>query len=239
MSRRGAHVKGDRPVWALSGIRAPLAAGMVLIAVAVLCGGWLGWQMLGTSAVAQRSQTQEVARTVQAWDVVESMPTTTIRRSPPPAATGTEPALIRIPRFGRSYAVPIHPGVGDDVLARGFGHFDISAAPGGEGNYALAAHRVTHGEPLRRVLELRPGDKVTIETRRWTFVYRLDTDPRRLTVTRNGAWVVDYHPANPHKGGVNPTDHARLLTLVTCSEIFHTDDRTVVFGHLLSKKPRA
>ena len=144
--------------------------------------------VVGTNVVAHRAQSEEVVETVQDWDHAETAVRTTIRRAPRPApATGTEPAVVRIPRFGASYAVPIHPGVGDDVLARGFGHFEFSAAPGGWGNYALAAHRVTHGEPLRHVLDLRPGDRVTISTRHWVFTYRLDTDPRRLRVTGRGS----------------------------------------------------
>jgi sortase A len=216
-----------------------IAVGVVMVSVALSVGGWLGWQTLGTNVVAQRAHDREVDSTVQRWDRAEAVATTTLRRAPlPRPANGKEAAVIRIPRFGASYAVPIHPGVTDAVLAQGFGHFKVSADPGGWGNYALAAHRVTHGEPLRRVLELRPGDEVLVTTRHWTYTYRLDTDPRRLTVTTDGVWVVDVHPVNPDPRGVNPTSHLRLLTLVTCAELFHTDDRTVVFGHLVGARPR-
>jgi sortase A len=219
--------------------RVVIAIGVLMVTAAAVLGGWLGWQTVGTNVVAHRAQDREVASTVQRWERADQVATTTIRRAPlPPPATGREAAVVRIPRFGASYAVPVHPGVGDDVLARGFGHFKVSAPPGGWGNYALAAHRVTHGEPLRRVLELRPGDEVLISTRNWTYAYRLDTDPRRLTVTTDGVWVVDVHPVNPDERGVNPTSHMRLLTLVTCAELFHTDDRTVVFGHLVRRTPR-
>jgi len=232
----------DRPSGPLRsrGRRAVLAAGVAMVCGALLVGGWLGWQMVGTNVVAQRAHDREVVTTVERWDRAEAVATTTIRRAPlPPPATGKEAAVIRIPRFGPSYAVPIHAGVTDGVLARGFGHFKISATPGGWGNYALAAHRVTHGEPLRQVLKLRPGDTVVVSTRHWTYTYRLDTDPRRLTVTTDGVWVVDVHPVNPDPDGVNPTSHLRLLTLVTCAELFHTDDRTVVFGHLVGARPRS
>jgi sortase A len=212
----------------------------VLVLTATLSGGWLAWQMVGGNVVAQQAQQREVAATVTGWEHARTAARTVLEHAPlPPPATGEEPALISIPRLGRSYAVPIHPGVTDEVLARGFGHFRVSAAPGGWGNYALAAHRVTHGEPLRHVLALRPGDRAVVTTRHWTFVYRLDTDPRRLTVGRDGVWVVDYHPVNPDPHGTNPSSHFRLLTLVTCAEIFHTDDRTVVFGHLVRATPRS
>jgi sortase A len=38
--------------------------------------------------------------------------------------------------------------------------------------------------------------------------------------------------------GVPRTRDGRLLTLVTCAELFHTDDRLVVFGHLVDERPR-
>jgi hypothetical protein len=70
---------------------------------------------------------------------------------------GKASALIRIPAFGKKYVVPVLEGTSSSVLTKGFGHFTRSADPGEVGNYALAAHRVTHGEPLRRMPELRAG----------------------------------------------------------------------------------
>ena len=73
--------------------------------------------------------------------------------------------------------------------------------PGQVGNYAIAAHRVTHGEPLRDMPKLRPGDTVQVETRTATYTYRLDTDPNKLIVTFADVWVIDRLPTNP-RGGV-------------------------------------
>ena len=41
-------------------------------------------------------------------------------------------------------------------------------------------------------------------------------------------------------GGLEPEQRAgqRLITLVTCSELFHTDDRLVAFGHLVESETR-
>jgi len=126
-------------------------------------------------------------------------------------------------------------GVDPDVLSEGFGHFSGSADPGEVGNYALAAHRVTHGEPLRRMPDLRPGDEVIVETVDASYVYRLDTDPEELVIPFNGVWVLDALPTNPEDGGPQPPQKPgqRLITLTTCSEIFHTDDRMIAFGHLV------
>ena len=147
----------------------------------------------------------------------------------------TPPRSIRIPRFGRSYVVPVLEGVATEDLARGFGHFVESADPGQVGNYALAGHRVTHGEPLRRMPDLQPGDQVVVETVDATYVYRLDTNPEDLIVPFTGTWVLDPLPKNPDAGGPQPAQKKgqRLITLTTCSEIFHTDNRMIAFGHLV------
>ncbi len=146
---------------------------------------------------------------------------------------GDAMALIRIPRFGEDYVMPVMEGVGDDVLARGYGHFEESAAMGEKGNFAVAAHRVTHGEPLRDMPSLRPGDEVIVETRDTIYTYELDTDPNALVVTFRDVWVVATEPENPDPNGVQPADAERLITLTTCAELFHTDDRMIAFGHLV------
>ena len=47
--------------------------------------------------------------------------------------------------------------------------------------------------------------------------------------------------SDPVDGGVQPAqeDGQRLITLATCSELFHTDDRMIAFGHLVTTEPRS
>ena len=84
--------------------------------------------------------------------------------------------------------------------------------------------------------ELRPGDEVIIETRDAIYTYVLDTNPNELVVSFENIWVVDPLPTNPQRGGVQPPSQEpgqRLITLTTCSELFHTDNRMIAFGHLV------
>ena len=203
-------------------------AGVALLAAGLVVLGYVAWQFFGTTVVSQREQQRIVEQTRRAWT----------ERTPAAKLRGAE-ALVRVPRFGRDYVVPVQKGVSTEVLAKGFGHFRGTAAPGQVGNYALAGHRVTHGEPLRRMPELRPGDKVVVETRNRVHTYRLDTDPNDLVVTFNDIWVIDEVPQNP-RGGVEPAQRPgqRLLTLTTCSELFHTDNRMIAFGHLVGTRRR-
>ncbi|MGZ4493844.1 MAG: class E sortase [Nocardioides sp.] len=214
-------------------------AGLACLLVGLALLGWVAWQFFGTNIVAHRAQRQLVERTERAWASSASAGGTATGTASRDRLHGAE-ALVRIPRFGKDYVMPVQEGVGEDVLAEGFGHFPGTALPGRVGNYAIAAHRVTHGEPLRRMPELRPGDQVVIETRRTTYTYVLDTNPNDLIVPFTGIWVIDPLPKNPTPGGVQPTQQRgqRLITLTTCSELFHTDHRMIAFGHLISSAPR-
>lgn len=211
--------------------RALTALGLVLVVAGVAVLGWVGWEMWGTNWQSHRKQDTAVAALHRAWDDGD-----------PTARTdaGVVSSVVRIPRFGSKFEVPILEGTSDAVLASGFGHFRGSAGAGQEGNFALAAHRVTHGEPLRDMPDLRVGDKVLVETREATYTYVLDTGGDDLVVPFTETWVVDTLPTNP-SGGVQPDQRPgqRLITLTTCSEIFHTDNRMVAFGHLVSTSPRA
>ena len=206
---------------------------LILAGLAVL--GYVGWQFFGTNIVAHQKQKEIVEQTERAWSAEG-------QAGASGGASGTElkgaDALIRIPRFGKDYVMPVQKGVSDRVLAEGYGHFEDTAQPGEVGNYALAAHRVTHGEPLRDMPKLRPGDKIVVQTRDASYTYELDTDPNDLVVTFKDVWVIDELPKNP-RGGPQPAQEPgqKLITLTTCAELFHTDDRMIAFGHLVDTTP--
>ena len=200
---------------------------MMLAGVGLL--GYVAWQFWGTNWVSQREHAEVTRKLQTKWQEGGA------RLSPRHVPKGDASALVRIPRFGKSYVVPVLEGVGTDDLARGLGHFTETADPGQIGNYALAGHRVTHGEPLRRMPELQPGDEVIVETAAAQHVYRIDTDPEALVIPFTGTWVLDPLPRNPDSGGPQPAQkpRQRLITLTTCSELFNTDDRMIAFGHLV------
>lgn len=202
-----------------------IGLGLLLVGVGILL--WLVWEIWGTNWVSQREERHEV---------------TLFERG------GGPPAVLEIPRFGSDYVVPINdmPAKGDpsDVLSKGVGHFTgtgpvingkaTTIGPGEIGNYALAGHRITHGQPFANLPDLRPGDKIYVITHELTYIYVLDTNPNDLVVPFTAGWVLRQHPINPN-GGVEPLQgpQERIITLTTCSELFHTDNRLVAFGHLL------
>ncbi|MDT0200336.1 class E sortase [Nocardioides sp. AE5] len=209
--------------------------GLVVAGLAVL--GWVAWQFWGTNWVSQRTHDRIVDQVEQEWNK-EIGPTERATRVHVPE--GEVLALVRIPRFGDDYVVPVLAGVGDTALSSGYGHFSDSAEPGEVGNFALAAHRVTHGEPLRNMPSLKVGDEIIIETREATYTYQLTTGGNDLEVPFTAGWVLADVPTNPQAGGVQPVQEPgqKLITLTTCSELFHTDNRLVAFGELIGEQPR-
>lgn len=141
-----------------------------------------------------------------------------------PTTSRSRRTTLLVPRIGLRVAVV--PGVDEDALARGVGTWPNGVGPGDRGNYVLAGHRVTHGEPFADLPRLRAGDTVTVEQAGYRFVYRMDTDGDAYRVHDDDLWPVAPVP-RPMRGGPD-----RVLTLITCAETFHTDDRYVAFGHL-------
>ncbi len=207
-----------------------MAAGIGVLA-------WVAWQFWGTNWMSQRTHKRIVTEVQEAWE----KPAAPGEKEEVHVPEGEVTALVRIPRFGDDYVVPVLEGTSDSILAAGYGHFEHSAKPGKKGNYAISAHRVTHGEPLRDMPDLEPGDEVIIETREATYTYVLTTGGDDLEVTFRDTWVVDRLPTNPKEGGVQPAQEEgqRLLTLATCAEIFHTDNRLIAFGVLSARAERA
>lgn len=214
--------------------RASRGPGRIVAYVAVLTGvvliAWFAWQFYGTTWVSHQRQEQTVEELREKWslDRVDSTPIRT--------AGGAALSIVRIPRFGDDYEVPVIEGTSEAAFDNGFGHFADSAPAGGRGNYAIGAHRVTHGEPLRDMPELRAGDKVIVETADYLFTYRIVTNS--LTVPFDDGWMLTADPVDPLERGMVPGARS-TITLVTCASLFHTDDRDVAFGRLSGTKARA
>jgi LPXTG-site transpeptidase (sortase) family protein len=118
------------------------------------------------------------------------------------SATATTGVFLRIPRCGIDEA--IHQGVSEATLELGIGHFPSSAAPGANGNCALAAHGaagIRHGAPFERLSELKSGDEVFLH----------DGTGRSIRYVVASSRVVNEHDL----GVLRPTTDDRL-TLITC-----------------------
>jgi sortase A len=147
-------------------------------------------------------------------------------------------AVVRIPTLGLVF--PVAEGVDKyAVLNHGYiGHYPGTAMPGQPGNFAIAGHRTTHGEPFRHLDRINVGDAVIVEVSGWDYVYQVDsvlpeTDPSDGTVLLPEPYSTD-HPSAQY-GYRTPGSY---ITLTTCTPPFTSLYRMVVWGHLVGRQPR-
>jgi sortase A len=195
--------------------RIATAIGVVLLLAGLAVLGYFAWQYFGTNVVAKHKQAEIKKETLRQWDK---------------GVDGDAIAMLRVKRFGADYEVPIVKGFDKGALARGVGWDPHTEKPGAIGNFAIAGHRVTHGEPFSKFPKLKKGDLVVVETRRDIFTYRLRNSGTSITVPFSTSWPL-WRVPKPDGRNKKPTE--RLITMLTCSELFHTDKRSVVIGELV------
>lgn len=208
---------------------------VILLVVSLTGGGYLAWLIWGTTAFARDRAADETAALRASW--AGPMPEELRPEDPGAPPIVAEPRmheanwLLRIPALEGEW--PIIAGVEQGDLNRGVGWYPGSARPGQLGNFALAGNCLTDGEPFRRLLELRRGDEVVVETRSAVFTYEIISAPAELTVQADDSWVLD-----PVPGHTDLVAHQALITLTTCEDLFPTQDRAVGFGALTATEKK-
>jgi sortase A len=146
--------------------------------------------------------------------------------------TGKPFALIRIPAFGRAWQFAVVQGTGASQLALGPGHVPGTALPGQPGNFAVAAHDVTAGNPFLHLGSLRYPDRIFVYTRHRGYEYVVRSE---RTVRYTDVGVEDPVPGHPRA-----VPHHALITLITCTPVTldFTPWRIVVTGQLARAFPR-
>ncbi|MFJ3302622.1 class E sortase [Streptomyces sp. NPDC086549] len=146
-------------------------------------------------------------------------------------------AILTIPRL--HLRVPVAEGVSkQNVLNKGYvGHYPGTQQPGQAGNFAVAGHRNTHGEPFRYLPRLRPKDTVEVETESATYTYTVDKILPRTSSHDSG--VIRPVPRSVVRPAYGYDDPGYYITLTTCTPEFTSKYRMVVWGELTSMRPRS
>ncbi|MEU2514598.1 class E sortase [Streptomyces syringium] len=194
-----------------------------------------------TGVRADSAMNDEIDRLQDEWAARPTGPVAgpgggTAAGAPPPTAKARPPgasfAVMYIPRFGAGWAKPVLEGTGPELLKKGLGHYTGTARLGATGNFAVAGHRRTHGDPFKDVPRLRPGDAVVLSDGTTWFTYRVDRPPYRTRPDDLG--VIDPVPAKAGYRGPG-----RYLTLTTCEPEWGHSHRLIVWAHLDATSPVA
>ncbi|MDN3266593.1 class E sortase [Streptomyces sp. MA15] len=205
------------------------AIGEVFITSGVLMLLFVTYQLWWTNVRAQAQAGKEASDLQRDWANGE--------RKPGAFEPGQGFALLHIPKL--DVVVPIAAGISDEkVLDRGMvGHYAEAplktAMPDDKtGNFGLAGHRNTHGEPFRYINRLEQGDPIVVETQDKYFVYKTAS---MLPVTPpSNVSVLD-----PVPKGSGFTKPGRYITLTTCTPEFTSKYRLIVWGQMAEERPRS
>lgn len=128
--------------------------------------------------------------------------------------------LLYIPALkDQVWGLPIISGTNNRALAQGVGHYQKTELPGQVGNFAIAGHRATDGEPFAYFEKLKAGDLVYVQTTAGWFTYQLVQDQKILETE---VWVLDDDPIG--------LGEQKLITLTTCDPRWNSTRRWAWWG---------
>ncbi|MET9885384.1 class E sortase [Streptomyces sp. NPDC006430] len=193
---------------------------------------FVAYVLLWTGVKADRAMDGEMARMRDRWAV--AAPAAAPAASPAPAQQpADEPgpprgqafAEMYVPRFGPGWNKPVLEGTDTELLKKGLGHYEGTARPGGTGNFSVAGHRRTYGDPFKDFPELRTGDAVILKDATTWYTYTVRGGPLRTLPSEVG--VIDPVPRRGPFAGPG-----RYLTLTTCDPEWGHSHRLVVWAEL-------
>ncbi|MFH9134917.1 class E sortase [Streptomyces sp. NPDC017524] len=223
-ARRAAKAAKDSPA-----VVASRVVGEVFISLGVLMLLFVTYQLWWTNVRAEQIAGKETNRIQDEWAKGD--------RKPGVFAPGQGFAIMHIPKL--DVVAPIAEGIDKEkVLDRGMlGHYGEgrlkTAMPSDkQGNFSVAGHRNTHGEPFRYINKLEPGDPIVVETQDAYYTYEMasilpQTAPSNISVIE---------PVPVGSGFKGP---GRYLTMTTCTPEFTSTYRLIVWGKMVDERPRS
>jgi sortase A len=216
------------------GVMISQVTGELFITMGVLMLLFVVYQLWYTNVLADEQAGSATNNLQHQWDSEKKQ--SSDAGEPDKFSEGTVFAIIYIPKL--DVKAPIAEGVDkDSILDKGeVGHYsgDMETAMPWDksGNFALAGHRNTHGEPFRFIDQLHNGDKVVVETKGMYYTYAItstlaQTSPSNVSVIE---------PVPPQSGFTKP---GRYITLTTCTPQFTSEYRLIKWGKLVAEQPRS
>ncbi|WP_326689208.1 MULTISPECIES: class E sortase [unclassified Streptomyces] len=219
------------------GIIASRAIGEVFITFGVLMLLFVAYQLWWTNVRANQQAGGATHDLQEQWDDKQQKKGMDPERKAGAFKPGQGFAIIHIPKI--DVTAPIAEGVSKSaVLDKGMvGHYYKkplkTAMPWDDkGNFALAGHRNTHGEPFRYINKLETGDTVVVETQSKFYTYKVTRQLPSTSPSDTG--VIDRVP--PKSGFTEP---GRYVTLTTCTPEFTSKYRLIVWGKMVDERPRS
>ncbi|MBM7167188.1 class E sortase [Streptomyces sp. G44] len=203
--------------------RGPIATavsvfGELLITAGLVLGLFVVYSLWWTNVVADREAHKQSEKVRDRW-----------AGGPGSVDTRGGIGFLHVPAMGNG-EILVKPGTDSKLLNDGVaGYYKKpikSALPQDKkGNFTLAAHRDGHGAKFHKIDKIEKGDAIVYESRDKWYVYKVyATLP---STSKYNVKVLD--PIPKESGAKKP---GRYITLTTCTPVFTSNYRYVVWGKL-------
>ncbi|MFB7463700.1 class E sortase [Streptomyces sp. NPDC056224] len=202
--------------------------GEALITIGLVLGLFVAYSLWWTNVLADRQASARGDAIRQQWQT----PGPEASKPAEPGALDTKDGIgfLHVPAM-RNGEVLVKPGTEPDVLNDGVaGYYRDpvkSALPwDAKGNFSLAAHRDGHGAKFHNIDKVKNGDAIVFETKDTWYVYKVFAELRQTS-----KYNVDVISPVPKESG--RTAPGRYITLTTCTPVYTSKYRYVVWGELV------
>ncbi|WP_395361556.1 class E sortase [Streptomyces sp. YH02] len=193
--------------------------GELLITAGLVLGLFVVYSLWWTNVLADRAADQDGAQVRDRW-------------ADGPGALDTKDGIgfLHVPAMS-SDEVLVKQGTKSAILNNGVAGYYTdpikSALPQDkQGNFTLAAHRDGHGAKFHNIHKLKNGDPIVFESKDTWYVYKV-----YKTLPETTKYNVDVLQPVPKESG--KTKPGRFITLTTCTPMYTSDYRYIVWGELV------
>ncbi|WP_314614351.1 class E sortase [Streptomyces stackebrandtii] len=192
--------------------------GELLITAGLVLGLFVVYSLWWTNVLADRAADQDGAQVRDRW-------------ADGPGALDTKDGIgfLHVPGMGDD-EILVKQGTTSTILNNGVAGYYTdpikSALPQDKkGNFTLAAHRDGHGAKFHNIHKLKTGDAIVFESKDTWYVYKV-----YKTLPETTKYNVDVLQPVPKESG--KTKPGRYITLTTCTPMYTSDYRYIVWGEL-------
>ncbi|MFE0735293.1 class E sortase [Streptomyces sp. NPDC058855] len=193
--------------------------GELLITAGLVLGLFVVYSLWWTNVLADRAADQDGAQVRDRW-------------AGGPGALDTKDGIgfLHVPAMGGD-EILVKQGTTGAILNNGVAGYYTepikSALPQDKkGNFTLAAHRDGHGAKFHNIHKLKTGDAIVFESKDTWYVYKVYNSLPQTT-----KYNVDVLQPVPKESG--RTKPGRYITLTTCTPMYTSDYRYIVWGELV------
>lgn len=199
--------------------------GELLITAGLVLALFVVYSLWWTNVVANRHAAKESRQVRKEW--AQAPPQIPARGLDTRDGIG----FLHVPAMGRHYEVLVKKGTSTKVLNEGVAGYYTKPTPSAmpwdkTGNFTVAAHRDGHGAKFHDINKIHVGDPVVFESKDTWYVYKV-----YKVLDQTSKFDVGVTDQVPKESGRRKP--GRYITLTTCTPVYTSRYRYVVWGELV------